>query len=76
MYKLFTDKSELFECDIKLQGASLKKSKARLVVETPDYALMFNGLLKFNLFISPCGIEKGLWLNLIFFVISSFSNIG
>ena len=43
MYKLFTDKSELFECDIKLQGASLKKSKARLVVETPDYALMFNG---------------------------------
>ena len=29
MYKLFTDKSELFECDIKLQGASLKKSKAR-----------------------------------------------
>ena len=32
MYKLFTDKSELFECDIKLQGASLKKSKARLVI--------------------------------------------
>ena len=43
MYKLFTDKTELFECDIKLQGASLKKSKARLVVETPDYSLLFNG---------------------------------
>ena len=43
MYKLFTDKPELFECDIKLQGASLKKSKARLVVETQDYSLMFNG---------------------------------
>ena len=43
MYKLFTDKSELFECDIKLQGAGLKKSKARLVVETQDYSLMFNG---------------------------------
>ena len=43
MYKLFTDKSELFECDIKLQGASLNKSKARLVVETSDYSLMFNG---------------------------------
>ena len=43
MYKLFTDKSELFECDIRLQGASLKKSKARLVVETADYSLMFNG---------------------------------
>ena len=45
MYKLFTDKSELFECDIKLQGASLKKSKARLVVETQDYYLMFNGYI-------------------------------
>ena len=43
MYKLFTDKSELFECDIKLEGASLSKSKARLVVETPDYSLLFNG---------------------------------
>jgi hypothetical protein len=43
MYKLFTDKSELFECDIKLEGASLSKSKARLVVETSDYSLMFNG---------------------------------
>ena len=43
MYKLFTDKSEIFECDIKLQGASLKKSKARLVVETQNYSLMFNG---------------------------------
>ena len=43
MYKLFTDKSELFECNIKLEGASLSKSKARLVVETQDYSLMFNG---------------------------------
>ena len=45
MYKLFTDKTELFECSIKLQGASLKKSKARLVVETPDYSLLFNGAI-------------------------------
>ena len=43
MYKLFTDKSELFECDIKLEGASLSKSKARLVVETSEYSLLFNG---------------------------------
>ena len=43
MYKLFTDKAELFECSISLQGASLKKSKARLVVETPDYSLLFKG---------------------------------
>ena len=43
MYKLFTDKTELFECNISLQGASLKKSKARLVIETPEYSLLFNG---------------------------------
>lgn len=43
MYKLFTDKPETFECDIKIEGASLKRSKARLVVETSDYSLMFNG---------------------------------
>jgi hypothetical protein len=43
MYKLFTDKTELFECDIKIEGTSLSKSTARLVVETGDYSLMFNG---------------------------------
>tara|TARA_R110000796_G_scaffold242440_2_gene364513 strand:+ start:595 stop:1155 length:561 start_codon:yes stop_codon:yes gene_type:complete len=45
MYKLFTDKTELFECDIKIEGTSLSKSSARLVVETDDYSLMFNGKL-------------------------------
>ena len=45
MYKLFTDKPEVFECDIKIQGASLKKSEARLVVETNDYSLLFNGTI-------------------------------
>ena len=43
MYKLYVDRTELFECDIKIEGASLTNSKARLVVETNDYSLMFNG---------------------------------
>ena len=43
MFKLFTDKAALFECDIKIEGTSLSKSTARLVVETNDYSLMFNG---------------------------------
>jgi len=43
MYKLFTDKAETFECDIKIDGASLSKSKARLVIETKDYSLLFHG---------------------------------
>tara|TARA_Y100001972_G_C7635645_1_gene319123 strand:+ start:886 stop:1449 length:564 start_codon:yes stop_codon:yes gene_type:complete len=43
MYKLFTDKAELFECDVKVEGTSLSKSKARLVIETQDYSLLFKG---------------------------------
>ena len=43
MYKLYTDKKELFECEISLDGASLNESTVRLVVETPDLSLMFNG---------------------------------
>lgn len=43
MYKLFTDKAETFECDIQIEGASLSNSSARLVVETKDYSLMFDG---------------------------------
>jgi len=43
MYKLYTDKTEIFECDIQLTGASLKNSKARLIVETPDVNLLFKG---------------------------------
>ena len=42
-YKLYTDKSELFECDIKLSGASLKNSFARLIVEADDISFVFNG---------------------------------
>lgn len=48
MYKLFTDKPELFECNIALEGASLKKSTARLVVETDSYSLLFKGRIDSN----------------------------
>ena len=61
MYKLFTDKSELFECDIKLEGASLSKSSARLVVETSDYSLLFNQTVSIpcsNPFLSSQQLEK------------------
>jgi len=48
MYKLFTDKTELFECNIKLQGAQLKNSQARIIVETEDLALLFKGKIDSN----------------------------
>ena len=43
MYKLYTDKQEIFECDIQLEGASLNNSNARLVIETDDLSLLFKG---------------------------------
>jgi hypothetical protein len=45
MYKLYTDKVENFEAKIKLEGASLKKSTARLVIEADDFDLMFKGTI-------------------------------
>lgn len=43
-YKLYTDKSEVFECDVSIKNASLKGSIARLVVEANDgLNLVFNG---------------------------------
>ena len=45
MYKLYTDKQETFECDLFLEGADLKQSSARLVVESKDLTLMFKGTI-------------------------------
>ena len=52
MYKLYTDKIENFEAKIKLEGASLNKSKARLVVEADGFDVMFKGT------ISKSGVVK------------------
>ena len=43
MYKLFTDKTELFECNIQLEGASIKNSQARLLIESDNLSLVFKG---------------------------------
>lgn len=48
MYKLYTDKQEIFECDIKLEGASLNSSVARLIIETDNLALLFKGTINNN----------------------------
>ena len=42
-YKLFTDKQEIFECKIHLEGASLNNASSRIVVNTSDLNLMFEG---------------------------------
>ena len=44
-YKLFTDKQEIFECNIYLEGASLTQATSRIIVETQDLKLMFEGTI-------------------------------
>tara|TARA_R110002020_G_scaffold412735_1_gene622293 strand:+ start:1503 stop:2066 length:564 start_codon:yes stop_codon:yes gene_type:complete len=44
-YKLYTDKKETFECKIHLEGASLAKATSRIIVETQDLKLMFEGTI-------------------------------
>ena len=45
MYTLYTDKQELFECSISLEGASVKNSKVRLIVEADNLNLLFKGTI-------------------------------
>ena len=48
MYRIFTDKPETFECYISLEGASINKSRARLVIESKDLSLLFEGTIDGN----------------------------
>ena len=42
-YKLYTDKKEVFECKLHLEGASLSESSARIVVESNNISFLFPG---------------------------------
>ena len=44
-YKLYTDREENFNCDISLEGARLKDSFARIILESRDVNLVFNGTI-------------------------------
>jgi len=48
MYKLYTDKQENFECKLQLEGASLKKAFARIILESEDMNLVYNGTIDSN----------------------------
>lgn len=46
-YKLYTDKGEIFECEVSVKNASLKGSIARLVIESAEGVnLVFNGKIE------------------------------
>ena len=42
-YKLYTDKKEVFECKLHLEGASINDSSARILVESNDISFLFPG---------------------------------
>lgn len=48
MYTFYTDKQEVFECKLDLEGAKLTDSRARLVLESSNYNLLFYGKIDEN----------------------------
>lgn len=42
-YPLYRDKNENFSCDINVEGAKLSETSARLIIETAEWTLMFEG---------------------------------
>ena len=46
--KLYTDKSEIFECNVTLEGASIKNSKLRAILKFDDKNLMVEGKINSN----------------------------
>jgi hypothetical protein len=48
MYKLYSDKSKKFTCNIDITGASLKECEARLVLETNSVNLLYYGKIDSN----------------------------
>lgn len=48
MFTFYKDKSDNFECNIGLEGASLSKAQARLILENNEYPLIFNGKIDKN----------------------------
>ena len=46
--KLYTDKTELFECNVALEGASISESKLRAILKFDDKNLMIEGKISSN----------------------------
>jgi hypothetical protein len=42
-YTIQLDKASTFECNVKIEGVSLNKTKANLIVESDDFSLKFKG---------------------------------
>lgn len=45
---IFLDESKIFKCQLKIEGASLSKSKCRLLIKTDDLTLIQEGTINDN----------------------------
>jgi hypothetical protein len=45
-YKLYKDKSEDFVCDVSIEGADPNDTESRIIIESKEWSLVFNGTLK------------------------------
>ncbi len=60
MFKLYTDKNEIFECAIDIKNASLTNSNARLVIEGKDMSIIFEGKIQAGKCTIPIKKLKGI----------------
>jgi hypothetical protein len=42
-FAVYKDKTESFSCDVSVEGAKISETKARLILESDDWTLMFEG---------------------------------
>ena len=47
-YSVYKDKNENFSCDVMVEGARLNETQARLILESDDWTLMFEGEIDRN----------------------------
>ena len=47
-YSVYKDKSENFSCDVSVEGAKLNETVARLILESDDWTIMFEGEIDRN----------------------------
>ena len=47
-YKLYRDKQENFCCEVCIEGAKLESSSVRLIIESSEWNLFFNGIIEKN----------------------------
>ena len=60
MYNVFVDKPTTFECEVQVKNATLKNSIVRLILESNNVNLIFNGKIENNRCVIPIKRLKGI----------------